>query len=258
MFLPSKEKPFYYCLKVMQYMHYYPFAEDLNDLEKFWKVALLIRIITCFPTFECLLHLIMSIKNKIPIDYPADIVIIISGFNALIVCNMFQIVNKDYSKLFFDLHENTEFGVPPRMAYTIKQLQCLSYEKQNFSVYYIPPSAMVMLILWEAKQIIILKMCHLKQLLREVFTIDSEGLRRQRLRFCIKYHQEILRVAKDLSDIYKKVLWHTFICGALIGCSLFQTFRHKPVGSFLLLVGYICAIFINCTAGQNLEDEVIQ
>lgn len=61
------------------------------------------------------------------------------------------------------------------------------------SVLILPPSALVTFASWAGSQIIITKIHHLKNLFTDVFSDKIPQRQKERLNFCIQYHQHIFK-----------------------------------------------------------------
>lgn len=67
------------------------------------------------------------------------------------------------------------------------------FKIRSFSVNLIVPSALILFGSWDAASLIVCKIHHLKDLFLDAFNTEDLALRQNRLKFCIRYHQEILR-----------------------------------------------------------------
>ncbi|XP_023310132.1 odorant receptor Or2-like [Anoplophora glabripennis] len=79
---------------------------------------------------------------------------------------------------------------------------------------------------------------------------------RNRLRFCIGYHVHILKLGYRLRSLVKYTVGHVSLLSALVcGCMANQMLTTKPIGSFILLIAWLIAVFSYCHAGQRIKDK---
>ncbi|XP_050301306.1 uncharacterized protein LOC126739593 [Anthonomus grandis grandis] len=128
---------------------------------------------------------------------------------------------------------------------------------QVFSaVFYIPPSAILTFVPWEAAEVIIAKIDHLKDLFKHAFNTKDPVLQRKRLRFCIQYHQDILRITGELNNAAKRVCGQlSFVAAVILSCIGTQMLKEYSIGAVIHLMGYMVAVFLVCQTGQKISDE---
>ncbi|CAG9770651.1 unnamed protein product [Ceutorhynchus assimilis] len=226
-------------------------------------VTFLFRAVIVMFWAECLLHKIMSIKNKSPVDTSEDLAGFVTFVNYLYICSTFRNIAEKYSKLFFQI-TNTEFGIPPKMKLMTKYakigtLAILIYASIGTFVYALVKyfiESVVITMPWEAALIIKSKIHHLKDQFRQVFDSNDPVLRRRRLRYCIQYHQQIISMTNILNEVNNKVAGQMSFAAALIMSTLAsQLLEVYSIAAALHLFGYMLIIYLICEIGQSMQDE---
>ncbi|KAH1008286.1 hypothetical protein HUJ05_008853 [Dendroctonus ponderosae] len=121
---------------------------------------------------------------------------------------------------------------------------------------YVPPSATLTYIIWEAGELIIAKIHHLKQLFESALDNDKLEIRRARLRFCIQYHQDIISTIEELNGAARKVCGQlSFVASIVFSCIGTQMLKEYSIHPMLHLIGYAMAVFLVCQNGQKIRDQ---
>ncbi|XP_050301531.1 uncharacterized protein LOC126739766 [Anthonomus grandis grandis] len=132
----------------------------------------------------------------------------------------------------------------------------LNYAKIKILGIYIVPSGCLLTSIWECAELIVSKIKHLKQLFQEVFEIDDPVLRRELLRNCIQYHQEIIRMTYEWNKATKKSLaQYSWLSPVVICFITSQMLKTYSIGAFVHLMGFGVTVFFLCHAGQEIEDQ---
>nr|QUP79572.1 odorant receptor 12 [Monochamus saltuarius] len=131
------------------------------------------------------------------------------------------------------------------------------FAAQFFStIFSIPTGGVICFMVLEVTEVVI---CYYKQLcihLEEVFDVPDEEERRERLGFCIRYHNHMLGLTRRLQTMVKYTTGHLSLISAIVfGTFGNQALKSKPLGALIFLVGYVIALFSLCRAGQRLMDE---
>nr|WJJ63301.1 odorant receptor 1 [Pachyrhinus yasumatsui] len=316
MYHPMKNDAFYYSLRFIQYLHYYPSAEDERSLKWYRFISALIRIFSSFVFIECVVHITNALTNQIPVDISEDVVGLTGLGNSMLLCILFELNVERWSRLFSDITNTTKFGTPKNMTEVVnranrysliyfiycnvgiviyglvkildtEKCQRLNKEKglheicgtvtplwwphqeispltktciifcQVFSaVYYVPPSAILTFVAWEAAEVIIAKIHHLKELFQNAFSTKDKTLQRERLTFCIRYHQEVIRITENLNKAASRLCGQlSFVAAIILSCIGTQMLKAYSVGAMIHLMGYGVAVFLICQAGQKVRDE---
>nr|QXE93261.1 odorant receptor 35 [Eucryptorrhynchus brandti] len=317
MFLPNKNKPFYYSLAYLRYTHYYPSPESLKNIKCYRAVSAIIRILTCFVFVQCAIHYVMSRKDNVPVDLSEDIVGMTGLAYIMFFCILYEVNVKKWSKLYSDVSNTSKFGCPPNIpdvvrscknllifiyvycfigmaAYVLASvfLDSVNCRKVNeekglheicgtatplwwpynemdprvkffIIVYqfcsiamYFPSGATMLFMAWECALIIALKIDHLKGLFRNMFDVEDATVQRRRLKFCIQYHQEIIRMTNELNRLHRMHFGQVSVVSPFIlSCIGFQLVKRYSVGALIHIVGYGSAIFLVCQIGQTVQDE---
>ncbi|CAG9766155.1 unnamed protein product [Ceutorhynchus assimilis] len=110
--------------------------------------------------------------------------------------------------------------------------------------------------LWDATHLLICKIHQLKDLFRKVFDTDDPILRKQRLIYCIRYHQEIIGMANKLNELNRKVLGQmSFVAAISMGFIATQIVETFSFGAVLHLLGFFLLVLLTCLIGQEMQDE---
>nr|QXE93226.1 odorant receptor 49 [Eucryptorrhynchus scrobiculatus] len=121
---------------------------------------------------------------------------------------------------------------------------------------YLPPSFATCMIPWEAVEIIVARLNHLKGLFKDVFNPQNRKLYKKRLRYCISYHQDIIKISEELNVLVKATMGKVFITAAVVIGSLGrQVLQESTPKAVSFIMGYIIGMFFLCHAGQRLIDE---
>ncbi|XP_023017287.2 odorant receptor 4-like [Leptinotarsa decemlineata] len=122
--------------------------------------------------------------------------------------------------------------------------------------YMVIPPAIITFLVFETTELLICHIGFLKENILESLQCEKEELESNRLRFCITYHNHILRMANQLNYVVKFNVGHmSLICAMVFGCLGNQIFKTKPVGAAIFLFGYIVSLFLLCYAGQRITNE---
>ncbi|XP_050315963.1 odorant receptor 67c-like [Anthonomus grandis grandis] len=121
---------------------------------------------------------------------------------------------------------------------------------------YLPSAFAICIIPWEAVEVIVARINHLKGIFKEAFESDDIEYSRKKLGYCISYHQDILTMSKELSELVRITIGSTFLTAAIVIGSLgSQLLRESTPKAISFVMGYISATFFVCHAGQRLIDE---
>ncbi|CAH1131764.1 unnamed protein product [Ceutorhynchus assimilis] len=121
---------------------------------------------------------------------------------------------------------------------------------------YLPSAFCITIIQFEAVEILVARLNHLKTLFREVFEAEDERVRWKQLQYCIRYHQDILNVCNELAGWFQATCGSVFYTAAVvIGALGSQVLKESTPKAISFIGGYVAASFLLCYAGQRLIDE---
>nr|QXE93262.1 odorant receptor 36 [Eucryptorrhynchus brandti] len=109
---------------------------------------------------------------------------------------------------------------------------------------------------FEMVEYIRLRIRHLKALLLGAFQEADKVARRRIFRKSLRYHAEILRMARLADRFYGTELFlHVILTGVILGVSGFVMIESQQIDVLMVFVGWLNAIIIGCVSGQRLIDE---
>ncbi|KAH1003985.1 hypothetical protein HUJ04_003809 [Dendroctonus ponderosae] len=121
---------------------------------------------------------------------------------------------------------------------------------------YLPSTLVISSIPLEAVEIIVARLNHLKGLFRDAFKSEDPKICSKQLSYCIRYHQDIIKVSQELSGLVKPTMGSLFLTAAIVIGSLgSQILKASTPKAISFIMGYILTVFIGCHAGQRLIDE---
>lgn len=116
-------------------------------------------------------------------------------------------------------------------------------------------SAMVSFMTFETCGHIMIRIRHLKSLLRHVF--DDKNNQKERLHLCVKYHNDIIKLFQDFNSCSSGGMGiHVVITGAVLGCLTNQLVQEWTLGPVMHFGGWFMALFVVCHGGQMITSEV--
>ncbi|XP_019870731.2 odorant receptor 4 [Aethina tumida] len=95
------------------------------------------------------------------------------------------------------------------------------------------------------------RMNHLCLILETISTEKDEKLQKETIKFCVRYHEFIIRISTDTSSLYNKIFAIHAIAAALVFAGLSKQ-ALNDLNAALHLIGWIGCIFLVCHTGQNL------
>ncbi|XP_044263226.1 odorant receptor 49a-like [Tribolium madens] len=128
---------------------------------------------------------------------------------------------------------------------------------QVFATYFIVKGgAAISFTTLEVGEYIILKLKHLKRLLKEVFDDSREEVQRKRLLHCIKYHQYIISIQELYDGRYKHCNGcYILMVGIIIASLSNEIMKKHNIEALLHLAGWVFSFYICCFSGQSLLSE---
>ncbi|XP_060531694.1 uncharacterized protein LOC132705236 isoform X2 [Cylas formicarius] len=121
------------------------------------------------------------------------------------------------------------------------------------SLYYIPTSATISFMIWVTSEILHIRILHLKELIKVTFDGD-EATAKRRLRFCVRYHVEIIRICYNFQrSMYATVGHVASSSGLVLACLGNQLLKTHNFGILILMVGWMVGLFILCYIGQDIK-----
>lgn len=116
-------------------------------------------------------------------------------------------------------------------------------------------SAVVQFMTFETSSHIIVRIQHLKGLLKQVF--DNQVNQKERLHFCIQYYNKISVFFNEHNACFTGCMGvHVVITGAVLGCLTNQLVNDWSLGAVVHLGGWFIALFVVCHGGQMISAEV--
>nr|QUP79573.1 odorant receptor 13 [Monochamus saltuarius] len=118
--------------------------------------------------------------------------------------------------------------------------------------------AVVCFLLYEGVETLISHITLLKQNFIGVFETTSNAERKNRLRLCVYFHDNILSLCERLSTLGKHSSgFLCMACAIVFGCIGNLIVKSKPIAGICYLMGYIAALFLLCHGGQRILDETL-
>ncbi|KAJ8961297.1 hypothetical protein NQ318_008983, partial [Aromia moschata] len=214
--------------------------------------------VTCFsfgnpPTFERVMKRMNLLSNAFFwYIVPGVITIAIVNYTATDDCRK---INQEEG-----LHELCGSFLPIRLPFDANPLviRVTIFLVQMVVFFFtVVPGGLICYISYESTEILLTHNSLLKVLLVEAFETQNVEESSERLRFCIIYHNHIIRLCQRLNRLVKFTAGHmTLISAIVFACMGNQILKTKPVAALAYLIGYIFALFWMCHAGQRIIDEV--
>ncbi|XP_076260703.1 odorant receptor 85c-like isoform X2 [Rhynchophorus ferrugineus] len=121
---------------------------------------------------------------------------------------------------------------------------------------YVPSSLALCMFIWETVELVVCKVDHLNILFENMFESDRSQICSRNLKYCLKYHQNTLRIAQKLSYLIKWTTGSFYFTSALVIAALGnQAIKETVPKAMFYCAGYLFATFTLCHAGQLLADE---
>nr|AUF73030.1 odorant receptor [Anoplophora chinensis] len=118
--------------------------------------------------------------------------------------------------------------------------------------------AVVCFMLYEGVETLIAYITLLKKNFINVFETSSEAERKDKLRFCVYFHDNMLSLCQRLSTLGKySAGFLCMTCAVVFGCIGNLILKSKPVAGICYFLGYIAALFLLCHGGQRILDETL-
>ncbi|KAJ8917495.1 hypothetical protein NQ315_005544 [Exocentrus adspersus] len=119
------------------------------------------------------------------------------------------------------------------------------------------PAGVVIFVSYESAAILSCHIGELKKYLQQVLQTESKEEQRERLRFCIRYHKNILNLCKRRSRLGKYTYGIPLLSIPLIIACIGNTIPNSKIQGLFFLSGYIVGLFLVCHGGQLIIDETL-
>ncbi|XP_076273023.1 uncharacterized protein LOC143204319 isoform X1 [Rhynchophorus ferrugineus] len=118
----------------------------------------------------------------------------------------------------------------------------------------IPGSAMFFFLPLESARLLSVKYKHLRELIHQLFEHEDDGNKMKRLGQCIRYHQELLRLAEELNQLIKVLFGHVSVVGA-VALSTIGYYMLEQYYAVIHIISYTVGLYLLCAGGQMIKDE---
>ncbi|XP_030760808.1 odorant receptor 85b-like [Sitophilus oryzae] len=103
------------------------------------------------------------------------------------------------------------------------------------------------------------KIDHLRTLLEGVFQNTSYDIKKQKLKVCILYHQQIIRLNERISALVTEMLGQiSFVAAIVISCIGNVIVKQYSIGALVYMGGFVTAVYMMCLTGQIIKDETLK
>ncbi|KAG5887762.1 hypothetical protein JTB14_016113 [Gonioctena quinquepunctata] len=140
--------------------------------------------------------------------------------------------------------------------FPVKQIYLVS---QLFGAHYV--YMMAGLAAWmvlESVEHIATRIRHVTFLFNEALREENPKERRRKFNFAVRYHVAVLGLKHKLNQTYSVFMFtHMVMTGAIMGYGVYAYVKGRNLSSFLLAIGWLIGLLMDCHSGQRIEDESI-
>uniref|UniRef100_A0A310SD38 Odorant receptor n=1 Tax=Chrysomela lapponica TaxID=153811 RepID=A0A310SD38_CHRLA len=142
---------------------------------------------------------------------------------------------------------NIDF-VPVKQMYLFEQLFGAHY------VYMVAGLAAWMVL--ESVEHIASRIRHVTYLFNDALNEEDSEKRRKKFNFAVRYHIAVLELEDKLNKTFSVFMFtHMVMTGAIMGYGVYAYIKGRNLSSFLLAIGWLVGLLMDCHSGQRIRDE---
>ncbi|KAJ8913422.1 hypothetical protein NQ315_017165, partial [Exocentrus adspersus] len=111
-------------------------------------------------------------------------------------------------------------------------------------------------LVFETIQHIRVRIRHANYLFLQAVKERNPGKSREKFNFAVRYHSSVLSLTDRVDDVFGiHMFTHVALTAPVIGIGVFGFLSGASLSGFLVCLGWLCGLTLNCVVGQWLQDE---